>query len=95
MSQNEVIIDEHALTEVADSLITYSSEFNSMLAESIRKIQANSSDWNDEDFTRLLSAINSFMADAEYIEAKTKQFTEKINRRIESIHELHSIKFEG
>lgn len=92
MSQNEVIIDEQALSDVSNSLVTYTKEYRELLVGTIRKIKLISSDWNDEDFNALLSAISSFMTDVDDIEEKTKQFIERINNRIGAIHELHNMK---
>lgn len=92
MSQNEVIIDEQALSDVSNSLIVYVNEYRKMLETSIRNIKLNSDNWNDEDFNALLSAINSFMADIEMLEDEAKQLVVKIDNKINAIHELHSMK---
>ena len=92
MSQNEVIIDEQALADVANTLTVYTKEYREMLEAAIRKIKLNSTDWNDEDFNALLSAISSFMADVEVIEDKSKQLFARIENKIDAIHELHSLK---
>lgn len=92
MSQNEVIIDEQALADVANTLAVYTKEYREMLEAAIRKIKLNSTDWNDEDFNALLSAISSFMADVEAIEDKSKQLFARIETKIDAIHELHSLK---
>lgn len=92
MSQNEVIIDEQALADVANALAVYTKEYKEMLEAAIRKIKLNSTDWNDEDFNALLSAISSFMADVEAIEDESKQLFARIETKIDAIHELHSLK---
>jgi len=92
MSQSEVIVDEQALSSVSDSITKFSSECRTNIEDAIRKIKLNSTDWNDEDFNRLLSAINSFMADVNGIDEATKTLNERINTKIAAIHELHSMK---
>lgn len=92
MSQNEVIVDEQALIAVSDSIGTYIKNCRENLEKSIRKLKLNSDDWNDEDFNSLLSAITSFMADVDTIEAEVSQFKTRINNKIDAIHKLHSMK---
>lgn len=92
MGQNEVIIDEQALADVSNSLSVYTREYRETLETAIRKIKIGIKDWNDEDFNAILSAINSFMADVETIEGKSKHLQARIVNKIDAIHELHNIK---
>ncbi len=92
VSQGEIIIDEQALSEVSNGISGYISACREMLEDAIRKLKATSEDWNDEDFNMLVSAMGSFMADVESIETEAKQLTERINNKINAVHELHSIK---
>lgn len=92
MSNSEVIVDEQALGEMSDCLKNYISQYREMLKDALRKIKLNSSDWNDEDFNSLLSAINSFNTDVDNVEEVTKQLIMRINEKIAAIHELHSMK---
>ena len=92
MALTEVIVDEQALMTVNSSITQYSSEFKNNIEDTIRKIKLNSSEWNDEDFNSLLSAINSFMADVDELEETTKSLSQRINNKIAAIHELHSMK---
>ncbi len=91
MSQNEVIIDEQALSDVSDELQVYIKDYREMLERSIRKVMIYSKDWNDEDFNALCSAISSFMAEIESIEKKTTQLVTRISNKIDAIHALHSM----
>lgn len=91
MSQNEVIIDEQALSDVSDELQVYIKDYREMLERAIRKIMIYSKDWNDEDFNALCSAISSFMAEIELIEKKTTQLVTRISNKIDAIHALHSM----
>ena len=92
MSQSEVIVDEQALSSVSSSITKFSADCRANIEDAIRKIKLNSNEWNDEDFNRLLSAINSFMADVNNIDEATKNLNERINTKIVAIHELHSMK---
>lgn len=92
MSQSEVIVDEQALSSVSSSITKFSADCRANIEDAIRKIKLNSNEWNDEDFNRLLSAINSFMADVNNIDEATKNLNERINTKIAAIHELHSMK---
>ena len=92
MSSSEVIIDEGALISVSDSLKTYISEYRTTLEDALRKLQSCGDDWNDEDFNSLVSAINSFMTDVDNIENSTGQLTERIDKKIAAIHQLHNMK---
>ena len=92
MSQSEVIVDEQALSSVSSSITKFSADCRANIEDAIRKIKLNSNEWNDEDFNRLLSAINSFMADVDKVEKGTNQLTKRINEKIAAIHELHSMK---
>ena len=92
MALTEVIVDEQALMTVNSSITQYSSEFKNNIEDTIRKIKLYSSEWYDEDFNSLLSAINSFMADVDELEETTKSLSQRINNKIAAIHELHSMK---
>lgn len=92
MSQSEVIVDEQALSSVSSSITKFSADCRANIEDAIRKIKLNSNEWNDEDFNRLLSAINSFMADVNGIDEATKTLNEIINNKIDAIHKLHSMK---
>lgn len=92
MSSSEVIIDEGALVSVSESLKTYISEYRTTLENALRKLKSCGDDWNDEDFNSLVSAINSFMADVDNIENSTGQLTDRIDKKIAAIHQLHNMK---
>ena len=92
MSESELIIDEQTLLEVADELNSYIFEYRDVLESAIRKLKLNSEDWNDEDFNSLLSAINSFTTDVDNIETCNNQLVNRIRKKIEEIHRLHSLK---
>lgn len=92
MSAEEVIINEQALADVACSLTTYVSSTRETIEAAVRSIRANSSEWADEDFDSLVSAISSFLKDVEGVENTTNQLVERINNKISAIHVLHSMK---
>ena len=92
MSRYEIIVDEQALVSVSDGLKTYIDEYKAMMEEAIRQIKQNNDDWNDEDFNRLLSAVNSFMENLDEIEQETDRLAGRINEKIAAIHKLHNIK---
>ena len=92
MSASEAIINEQALTDVASGIQTFLSSYKEAIESAIRGIQASGSEWNDEDYQSLLSAISSFQKDIESLGTATHQLVVRINRRIEAIHVLHSMK---
>ena len=92
MSSSEVVVNEQALVEMSDCLRSYISQYREMLKDALRKIKLNSSDWNDEDFNSLLSAINLFNTDVDAIEEDTNRLIERINEKIVAIHELHNMR---
>ncbi len=92
MSSSEVIINEQALADVASSIRTYVSSLKEAIESAVRSIRANSSDWADEDFNSLVSAVSSFLQDIEGIDNATNQLVERINNKINAIHVLHSMK---
>ena len=91
MSQNGIVSDPEVLVAISDGMGKYGKESLETLEESIRKLKANSDQWNDEDFNALLSAITSFMADMESIEATISQLQARINNKIDLVRELHSM----
>lgn len=90
MSASEVIINEQALADVASSIRTYVASYREAIESAIRSIKANRSDWSDEDFSSLVSAVSSFLQDVEGIENATNQLVERINKKIDAIHLLHN-----
>lgn len=92
MSAEEVIINEQALADVASGIRTYVSSLKEAIESAVRSIRANSSDWADEDFDSLVSAVSSFMQDVEGIENATNQLVERINNKISAIHVLYNMK---
>ena len=92
MSVSEVIIDEQALATVSETTLSYAKEYREAVEECLRRLKSRSGDWNDEDFSSLLSAISSFLIDVEGIDAQTKEIRERINNKIKAIHELHNMK---
>lgn len=92
MSRSEVIINEQTLMSVSSEISKYSAGCQEMFEEVIRQIKQNSSEWNDEDYNSLLSAIKSFMADIEQINEKADILNKRINEKLSAVQELHSIK---
>ena len=92
MSSSEIVVDEQALLETANTISNFSRQCRENFESAIRKIKTNSNDWNDEDFNRLLSAVNSFMSDVDNIDEMSSQLIDRINNKIASIHELRNIK---
>lgn len=92
MSAEEVIINEQALANIASGIRTYVSSLKEAIESSVRSIRTNSSDWADEDFDSLVSAVSSFMQDVKGIEKATNQLVERINNKISAIHVLHNMK---
>ncbi len=92
MSASEVIINEQALEAVSKSIKTYVSSYREALVSALRSIGANSSDWNDEDFNSLVSAIGALIPDIDGIENATEQLVKRIDNKIEAIHILHGMK---
>lgn len=92
MSASEVIVNEQALADVAKSIRTYVSLLKEAIESAVRSIGANGSDWTDEDFDSLVSAVSSFLRDVESVENATNHLVERINNKISAIHVLHNIK---
>ena len=92
MSQQETIVDLEALSSVSEAINTLGRESRECLEEAIRKIKLNAEEWNDEDFNRLLSAINSFLPKLDSLDETNKQLISRINKKIDYINELHSKK---
>ncbi len=92
MSGIEVVADVDALTSVSENIKRYTSSCHASIEESIRSIQANNSDWNDEDFDKLLSAVSSFIKDIENLEKGAGQLIKRIENKISAIEQLHSMK---
>lgn len=92
MSADEVIISEQALATVANSIKTYVSTIREAIMTTVRSIKANGSEWSDEDFNSLVSAINSFLTDIDGVDGATNQLVERINNKISAIHGLHNMK---
>lgn len=92
MSAEEVIINEQALADVASGITTYVSSMREAIEAAVRSIRANGSEWADEDFDSLVSAISSFLQDVEGVENAAAQLIERINHKISAIHVLHSMK---
>ncbi len=86
-----VIIDEGALTETAQSIRAYIQEIKERLETAIRGIQANSGDWDDEDFNKLLSALQGCLNDFSGLEESGAKIIERVGVKINQIHELHSM----
>lgn len=80
------------MADVASSIRTYVSSLKEAIESAVRSIRANSSDWADEDFNSLVSAVSSFLQDIEGIDNATNQLVERINNKINAIHVLHSMK---
>ena len=92
MSESEVIVNEQALASVSASIRTYVAEFRETIETAVRNLKTNASDWDDEDFNSLVSAINSFLTDVEGMENATNQLAQRIDTKISQIHTLHSMK---
>lgn len=92
MSASEVIVNEQALEDVASSIRNFVTAYREVIESAVRSIKANSSDWSDDDFNLLVSAVSSFLQDVEGIENATNQLVERINNKISAIHILHSMK---
>lgn len=92
MSANEVVISEPALATVANSIKTYVATIRESIMTTLRSLKANGSEWSDEDFNSLVSAINSFLTDIDSMDGATNQLVERINNKISAIHILHNMK---
>ncbi|MCI9517966.1 MAG: hypothetical protein HFK08_01760 [Clostridia bacterium] len=92
MSASEVIISEQALTAIASSIKTYVATIRESIMTTLRSLKANGSEWSDEDFNSLVSAINSFLTGIESMDNATNQLVERINNKIGAIHVLHNMK---
>ena len=92
MSRSEIIIDEQALATVSEGLKAYVTEYKEALESAIRILKQNCSEWNDEDFNSLVSAISSFLGDVDSMEMSTTQLINRIDKKIVAIHELHNMK---
>ena len=79
MSASEVIVNEQALEDVASSIRNFVTAYREVIESAVRSIKANSSDWSDDDFNLLVSAVSSFLQDVEGIENATNQLVERIN----------------
>ncbi|MBQ2810343.1 MAG: hypothetical protein IJF11_05565 [Clostridia bacterium] len=87
-----VIIDEQALEITSLSISTYTQGIKEALDETLKRIQSNNGDWDDEDYENLLSAISSFMADIDTIEQGASQILHRVNEKLDQIKRLRGIK---
>ena len=92
MSVTEVIISEQALTALASSIKAYVPEMREAIMTAEKSIKNNGSEWADDDFNLLVSAINSFLTDIDNMDSAKNQLVERINNKISAIHVLHSMK---
>lgn len=92
MSGSEVIVNEHALADVARIIKLYVVKYRETIENAIKNINKYNSEWSDEDFISLVATMNSFLLDVAEMENITNQLVERINTKINQVHSLHNMK---
>lgn len=89
---DRVIVDQEALENVRDIIIQYFNSSKEIIEDAIKKISLQSEEWNDEDYSRLLSAIKSFLTRSENLAENSKEMLSAIDGKIKQIEILRNKK---
>jgi len=92
MNESKIVADVQALTTVSTTVKTFNSNLHELYEEFVRMLKLNGSEWNDEDFNKLVSAMKSFEAELEQIDEHTQLITKETDAKIDKINQLHNLK---
>lgn len=92
MNESKIVADVQALTTVSTTVKTFNSNLHELYEEFVRMLKLNGSEWNDEDFNRLVSAMKSFELELEQIDEHTQLITRETDAKIDKINQLHNLK---
>ena len=92
MNESKIVADVQALTSVSTTVKTFNSNLHEIYEEFVRMLKLNGSEWNDEDFNKLVSAMKSLEAELEQIDEHTRLITKKTDAKIDKINQLHNLK---
>lgn len=92
MSEAKITADYQSLVIVSNTAQKFNSDLHELYEEFVRKLRLNDSDWNDEDFNRLVSMVKSFEKELEEIDEHTQRIVKDTDAKIEKINQLHNLK---
>ncbi len=92
MNESKVVADVQALTTVSTTVKNFNSNLHELYEEFVRMLKLNGSEWNDEDFNKLVSAMKSFETELEQIDEHTQLITKETDAKIDKINQLHNLK---
>lgn len=91
----EVIIDEEVLSRCVTLITNYEKSVGTAYVELCKKISAQQTKWNDEDYEALVDMIGSLKQDVSAISESSSQLTARIKKRLEYILGLRNLKIGG
>lgn len=92
MNESKIVADVQALTTVSTTVKNFNSNLHELYEEFVRMLKLNGSEWNDEDFNKLVSAMKSFETELEQIDEHTQLITKETDAKIDKINQLHNLK---
>lgn len=92
MNESKVVADAQALSSVSTTVKKFNSDLHELYEEFVRMLKLNGSEWNDEDFNKLISAIKSFETELEQIDEHTQLVAKETDAKIDKINQLHNLK---
>ena len=91
MINEEVIINENALMDVSSTIKSYSQQIKMFIKNTLACFESLQSDWNDSDYDKLISALNSFDSDVISLENAVSQLVLRIDQKLQAIEQLHKM----
>lgn len=92
MSGDSVIINQTALREISESLKKFGSEYYDALERARVELLAVNIDWDDEDASQLISAIEALMEGAKSARSAADNLCKRIDSKLEAVEALHRMK---
>lgn len=89
---DRIIVDQEALETVRNIVIQYFNNSKEIIEDALKKISLQSEEWNDEDYSKLLSAIKSFLVRSDEMAENSKEMLAAIDGKIKQIEILRNKK---
>lgn len=92
MSNDQVIINQAALAEIAQNLKSFGMQYYDALEKARQDLLFNGISWNDGDASQLISAVKVLTEGAKTARSAADQLCERIESKIEAVEALHRMK---
>ncbi len=89
---SEVIVDIKALENVAQAIKKYITKYREAIGNAQSQIASNGVEWEDEDFAKIVAAMQTLYNDIDEIELAANSLLQRIESRITQIQQLHNMK---